>query len=224
MDNRIGLMLYRAVLFDLDGTLLDTLEDLGNGVNRILAKNGYPTHTLAAYRNFIGDGAATLITRALPEDKRNNATISACLEAFREDYNRNWNVKTKPYDGVPEMLETLKARGLKIAVLSNKLHDFTKRCVTALLSNWNFNVVLGHGDGIPLKPDPAGALEVADYLRIPPTDFLFLGDSAVDMKTAIAASMFPVGALWGFRPAEELKESGAKVLIEKPSEILQLLG
>ena len=220
----MGPMPYKAILFDLDGTLLDTLEDLRDGVNRILAKKGYPTHTLDAYRNFIGDGAAKLITRALPEDKRSDATISSCLEAFQNDYDLNWNVKTKPYAGVPEMLEALKVRGLKIAVLSNKLHDFTKRCVTALLSDWNFDAVLGHREGFPLKPGPSGALEVADHLRIRPTDFLFLGDSAVDMKTAIAAGMFPVGVLWGFRPAEELKESGAMVLIELPSDILNLLG
>ena len=217
-------MPYKAVLFDLDGTLLDTLEDLGNVVNRVLAKRGFPSHGLDAYRYFIGYGTAMLITRALPEENRNNDTIRTCLEAFREDYRRNWNVKTRVYDGVAEMLNALAPRGLRMAILSNKADDFTKLSVTGLLSNWTFDVVLGQRDGVPPKPDPAGAFEVAQRLNIAPANFLYLGDSAVDMKTAIAAGMFPVGVLWGFRPAQELREGGAQVLIERPLEILSLLG
>lgn len=217
-------MSYKAILFDVDGTLLNTLEDLCDAVNRVLAGKGFPTHKLDAYRYFVGDGAAMLITRALPEEKRNDDTIRSCLEVFREDYGRNWNVKTKPYDGVTEMLDALIARGLKIAALSNKPHEFTKRCVNHLLPNWTFDVVLGHRDAVPLKPDPAGALEVAKRLNMLPADFLYLGDSAVDMKTAIAAGMFPVGVLWGFRPVEELQENGAQALIERPLEILNLLS
>lgn len=217
-------MPYKAILFDVDGTLLNTLEDLSDAVNRVLAGKGFPTHKLEAYRYFIGDGSAMLITRALPEEKRNDDTIRSCIEMFIEDYGRNWNVRTKPYDGVTEMLDALMARGLKIAALSNKPHEFTKRCVNDLLPNWTFEVVLGYRDAVPLKPDPASALEVAKRLNIPPVDFLFLGDSAVDMKTAIAAGMYPVGVLWGFRPIEELQENGAQALIERPLEILNLLG
>jgi len=217
-------MPYKAILFDVDGTLLNTLEDLSDAVNRVLAGKGFPTHKLEAYRYFIGDGSAMLITRALPEEKRNDDTIRSCIEMFIEDYGRNWNVRTKPYDGVTEMLDALMARGLKIAALSNKPHEFTKRCVSDLLPNWTFEVVLGYRDAVPLKPDPASALEVAKRLNIPPVDFLFLGDSAVDMKTAIAAGMYPVGVLWGYRSIEELQENGAQALIERPLEILNLLG
>jgi len=217
-------MPYKAILFDVDGTLLNTLEDLSDAVNRVLAGKGFPTHKLEAYRYFIGDGSAMLITRALPEEKRNDDTIRSCIEIFIEDYGRNWNVRTKPYDGVTEMLDALMARGLKIAALSNKPHEFTKRCVNDLLPNWTFEVVLGYRDAVPLKPDPASALEVAKRLNIPPVDFLFLGDSAVDMKTAIAAGMYPVGVLWGYRSIEELQENGAQALIERPLEILNLLG
>jgi phosphoglycolate phosphatase len=217
-------MPYKAILFDLDGTLLNTLEDLGNAVNRVLSKKGFPTHKLDAYRYFIGEGTTMLITRALPKEKLNDSTIRACQEAFLKDYGHNWNVKTRPYDGVTEMLDALTARRLKMAVLSNKPHVFTKRCVTDLLSTWAFAAVVGESDTVPQKPDPAGALKVAECLNIPPADFLYLGDSAIDMKTAIAAGMFPVGVLWGFRPMEELKENGAQALIERPLEILNLLG
>jgi phosphoglycolate phosphatase len=216
-------MPYKAIIFDLDGTLLNTLEDLADAVNRVLVGRGFPMHTLDEYRYFIGDGTAMLITRALPEEQRNDDTIRACLEDFRQDYARNWNVKTRPYDGIKEMLDALTVRGLKIAVLSNKPHEPTKRCVVDLLPNWTFDVILGQRDAVYRKPDPAGALEVAERLNIPPADFLYLGDSAIDMKTAIAAGMFPVGVLWGFRSAEELLENGARALIKRPLEILNLL-
>ena len=216
-------MPYKAILFDLDGTLLDTLKDIGNAANRVLAGKGFPTHELDAYRYFVGDGTAMLINRALPEEKRNDDVIRACLTEFLEDYGRNWNVKTLPYEGIPEMLDALNHRGLKMAILSNKPHEFTKQCATKLLSNWNFDVVIGQRNGVPPKPDPAGALEVAKRLNIPPAGFLYIGDSGVDMKTAVASGMFPVGALWGFRSMEELKDNGSLALVDRPSEILRLL-
>jgi phosphoglycolate phosphatase len=215
---------YKAVIFDLDGTLLDTLADLGNSVNQVLTANGFPTHELDSYRYFVGDGEAVLITRALPEEKRSNEIIRICLEGFRQDYGRNWNVNTKPYDGVTEMLDALKAHGLKLAILSNKPHEFTKLCVSGLLPNWTFDAVSGHREPIPRKPHPAGALKIAEELRIPPSGFLYLGDTAIDMKTAVAANMFPVGVLWGFRSAEELQQSGARTLIKRPMDIMDLLN
>lgn len=215
---------YKAILFDLDGTLLDTLEDLGNSANRVLSQKGFPTHALDSYRYFVGDGSAMLITRALPEDKRNDDMVQLCLDAFLKDYRRNWNVSTKPYDGIAKMLDSLTAHRIKLAVLSNKRHDLTKLCVTELLHKWRFEAILGQRKNVPRKPDPAGALEAAQILNISPSDFLFLGDSAVDMKTALAAGMFPVGALWGFRPAKELLQSGARALINEPPEILNLLA
>jgi phosphoglycolate phosphatase len=224
MDSQKKPLCYKAVLFDLDGTLLDTLEDLGNAVNRVLAKRGFPTHNIDSYRYFIGDGAALLISRALPERRRDDESIRSCLDEFRRDYSRTWRVKTKAYDGVAEMLNALRARGLKMAVLSNKPDDFTKRSVKALLPHRIFKAVLGEREGIPRKPHPAGALEVAERLRTPPRDFLYLGDSSVDMKTAIAAGMIPIGVLWGFRSAKELLESGAHQLIERPEEVFSLLG
>ena len=216
-------MPYRAALFDLDGTLLDTLEDISNAVNRVLAGKGFPTHELDVYRYFVGDGSAMLINRALPEEKRTDDVIRGCLKQFLEDYGRNLNIKTKPFEGIPEMLDALKDRGLKMAILSNKPHELTKQCATKLLSNWNFDVVIGQRNGVPPKPDPAGALEVADRLNIPPADFLYVGDSGVDMKTAVASGMFPVGVLWGFRSMGELKDNGSLALVDHPSEILSFL-
>jgi len=216
-------MRFKAVLFDLDGTLLDTLKDIGNAANRVLAGKGFPTHELDAYRYFVGDGTAMLINRALPEENRNDDVIRGCLKEFLEDYGRNWNVKTKPYEGIPEMLDALNDRGLKMAILSNKPHGFTKQCATELLSNWSFDVVIGQRDGAPPKPDPGGALEVVKRLNIPPAEFLYIGDSGVDMKTAVASGMFPVGVLWGFRSMGELKDNGSLALVDRPSEILSLL-
>ena len=214
---------YRAVIFDLDGTLLDTLEDIGDAVNRVLSARGFPVHPIDAYRFFVGNGVAKLVERALPENKRDAETIRSCLDAYRADYSRHWNVKTRLYDGVSAMLDALTARVLKLAILSNKPHDSTRECVREFLSKWSFDVVFGQRDGVPLKPDPAGALAIAHTLGIPPAACLYLGDTAVDIQTAIAAGMTPVGALWGFRPMEELRESGATILIQEPLQILGLL-
>ena len=216
-------MQFKAILFDLDGTLLDTLEDLGNSVNRVLAEKEFPTHDLDLYRYFVGDGALMLITRALPKQKRKNDVIQACVDAFQQDYSQNWKVKTRLYDGISEMLDELVTRNLKLAVLSNKPHKFTKQSVDKLLSNWRFEIVLGQRDAVPRKPSPEGALEIAEHLSIKPENILYLGDSAVDMQTAVAAGMFPVGVLWGFRSAKELNDSGAKALLERPLEVLSHL-
>ena len=217
-------MRYRAVLLDLDGTLLDTLEDISNAANRVLATQEFPTHPLNIYRELIGEGAARLITRVLPEENRDADTVQTCLEAYLDDYGQHWNIKTKPYKGIPEMLDALVARGLKLAVLSNKPEEFTQKCVRELLKNWIFDVVIGTSDRIPSKPCPVGALEIADRMSILPEEFLYLGDTGVDMRTAIAARMFAVGALWGFRGREELQREGARLLIEQPLEILGLLN
>jgi phosphoglycolate phosphatase len=216
-------MTYKAVLFDLDGTLLDSIEDMGDSLNRVLVQKSFPTHDRDAYCRFVGDGATNLINRALPEDQRTNTIIRSCLDAFLADYDKNWNVKTRLYDGIPELLDTLTSRGLKISVLSNKPHRYTLKCMDGFLSDWNFDVVFGQRDDVPRKPDPAGALEIAEQLNISPSDFLYLGDTETDMKTSIDAGMFPVGVLWGFRSAGELRENGAEVLLEKPLDALDLM-
>ena len=216
-------MKFDAAMFDLDGTLLDTLEDLANSMNAVLEARGHPAHPLDAYRYFVGDGMTTLIRRALPEDARDEATIVAAAAEMREVYAKRWNEKSTPYGGVRKMLQDLAGRGLKLCVFSNKPDGFTKLCVDELLAEFRFEVVRGARDGVPKKPDPTGAVETAAEMGVAPGRFLYLGDTNTDMQTANDAGMYAVGAAWGFRTEEELVESGAKVVIHHPSELIDLL-
>ena len=213
-------MKFKAVIFDLDGTLLDTLQDIADAGNTVLANNGFPIHKTDSYRTFIGSGLNILMSRALSPEKRDPETAARLAEAFREEYARNWGVTTKPYPGVSEMLDGLQTRHIKLAVLSNKPDDFTKLCVKGLLPNWEFEAVMGYNDAIPPKPDPTGALQIAGQMNLTPSKILYLGDTDIDIRTAIAAGMSPVGALWGFRSREELMENGAKALLQRPQDIL----
>jgi phosphoglycolate phosphatase len=217
-------MSFRAVLFDLDGTLVDTIGDLADSMNRVLDWLGFPTHGEEAYKYFIGEGMENLVRRALPEAARGEpATVARCLGSMREEYGRRWQMRSKPYEGIPELLEILAERRIEIAILSNKPDDFTKLMVTVLLPEHPFAVVLGERPSIPRKPDPAAAVEIATRLLIPPAEFLYLGDTSIDMITACAAGMFAVGALWGFREADELMAHGARKLISNPIQLLELL-
>lgn len=216
-------MSFKAIIFDLDGTLIDSLEDLCNAANRVLKKNNFPTHKMEKYRYFVGEGVVALITRALPDEIKNEDIINSCVGEFREEYRKSWNIKTKPYEGIAEMLDLITLRGLKMAVLSNKPDYFTKKCVAAFLPNWKFDRIIGQRDDVPKKPDPAGAKEIAEYLAVSPSEIIYVGDTPIDMETAIAAGMLPVGVLWGFRPEDELKKSGAHIVIQKPEEIIEVI-
>jgi phosphoglycolate phosphatase len=216
-------MQYKAVIFDLDGTLLDTLDDLAAAGNRVLAAAGLPVHPLDSYRFFVGDGLQVLIERIVSPDRRSRELLTALAEAFREDYGRNWAVRTRLYQGVAPLLTALQAHGLAMNVLSNKPEDFTRLCVSQFLHDWSFQEVVGQRPEMARKPDPAGALYIAEKLGLPPSAILYLGDTATDMRTAVAAGMHPVGALWGFRGAEELKESGAAALAAHPLDVLKFM-
>jgi phosphoglycolate phosphatase len=215
---------YPGIIFDLDGTLLDTIEDLADSMNQVLTDLGFPTHTIGAYKYFVGEGVEPLIRRALPEDQLRPELVDQCLGALREEYSRRWENKTRPYAGIPDLLDRLNGMGLRMAILSNKLDHFTRIMVAKLLPRWKFDPVFGARPAVPKKPDPAGALEIAQALHLAPNHFVYLGDTGIDMKTASAAGMVPVGALWGFRPAEELKDQGAKWLIEKPADLIALIA
>ncbi len=212
----------RGVLFDLDGTLLDTLEDIGRSANEALEELGFPAHPIEAYRQFIGDGIAMLFRRALPAGVA-GAVVDHCVSGFRETYGRGWNVATRPYPGIPELLDGLAARSLGMAVLSNKPHAFTVQCVNELLPRWRFQVVLGDREGFPRKPDPGEAVRIATILDVPPERMIYLGDSAIDMATARRAGMFAVGVAWGFRSVGELQASGARRIVAHPLDLLKLL-
>ena len=216
-------MAARAVIFDLDGTLLDSLEDLADSMNAVLLRSGLPTHPLDAYRYFVGEGIEMLVQRAVPEAERAPARLAAHVAAMRSEYDLRSAAKTRPYPGVPELLDALEARGMPAAILSNKPHDATVEIVAQLLGKWRFRAVLGARPSVPKKPDPAGALEIAAGLGVPPGEILYLGDTATDMRTARAALMRAVGALWGFRTEDELREAGAEFLARDPGDLLDLL-
>ena len=211
---------HLAVLFDLDGTLLDTLEDLADATNAALGELGLPPHPLEDYKQFVGDGIENLIRRALRQERPDDALLARGIELARGQYARRWAEKTRPYPGIAELLDALTTRRIPMAVLSNKPDEFTRLCVERLLPNWQFQVVQGASDNLPRKPHPGGALAIAAEILVVPADVLYLGDTNTDMQTAVAAGMFPVGALWGFRTAEELLSNGAAALAGTPGDVL----
>ena len=216
-------MKYKGVLFDLDGTLLDTIADIAASVNIALGRLGFPQHQTQAYRYFVGNGREMMAVRALPEGHRDAATVEALLCYIEEEYASHWGDATNPYAGVPELLDALTSRGISMAVLSNKPHGFTELMISKLLPRWRFEPVVGAMPSVPIKPDPAAALQIVQRLNMQPSDLLYVGDSGVDMMTAVSAGMYAVGALWGFRTADELLSSGAQTLINTPTDLLSLL-
>ena len=214
---------YKAVVFDLDGTLLDTLEDLADSMNTVLKNAGFPAHPVSSYKYFVGEGMDVLVRKSLPPDAGDPETRLICLRSLREEYKKNWKKKTKPYQGIPELLTRLAARKIPMAILSNKPRHFTELTVKELLGNWRFEIILGAREGIPNKPAPDSALEIAEKLGLKPEECLFLGDTSIDMKTAAASGMYPVGALWGFRDEKELIESGAVQIVKKPEDIVNFV-
>ena len=216
-------MKHRAVLFDLDGTLLNTLQDVAGAVNKGLSSLSFPQHTTEAYKTLIGEGRDVLVRRALPVDHRDDETSLKLLNLVNAEYQIHWADNTRPYPGIRELLDALTAQRIKIAVLSNKADDLTNLCVTKLLSRWHFTLVAGAKPSVPNKPDPTAALQIARQLDISPAEFLYLGDSDIDMKTANGAGMYAIGAGWGFRSEQELLGAGAKVVIKHPAELLKFL-
>lgn len=217
-------MSYKAVLFDLDGTLLNTLDDLANSMNAVLARQGFPVHDTEKYKYFIGNGMERLVKRVLPAGQEENKDmVACCLQGLHEEYGRRWHEKTCPYPGIEELLAALSAKGLRLSVLSNKADSFTKVIIEHYFGSTRFDFVYGARDGVPKKPDPGAALEIAKLSGIEPAKYLYLGDSGVDMQTATAAGMYAIGAAWGFREEPELRENGAKTVIYQPGELLKLI-
>lgn len=214
----------KAVIFDLDGTLIDTLYDLGNSVNKALQCLGYPVHEIEDYKYFIGNGTEAMVTKALPEGKRDVKNVEKCLEKFNEIYELEFNIKSRLYTGISTLLDKLARKDIKLSILTNKPHKFTQKYVESHLSGWPFEIVVGQMDGLPRKPDPAGALKIIDELGVDCSQILYLGDTGVDMITAVESGVHPVGVLWGFRDEKELRENGAKSIIKNPLELIELIS
>lgn len=216
-------MTYKGIIFDLDGTLADTLTDIASSMNRVLQERGYPVHPVDDYKHLIGRGLENLVTSSLPKDYRLPSITTACLASFIEDYRDNCLVHTHLYPGIESLLFRLQAMGLKLAVFSNKADDLTRIIVKSLMPDISFSKIIGARPDYPKKPDPSGARLISDFLNILPEQMIYMGDSDVDMLTARGAGMFAVGVLWGFRTKEELLLNGADHLLSDPNELMALL-
>ncbi len=213
----------RLVIFDLDGTLLNTIDDLASSANYALRQHGYPEHALSAYRYFVGNGITKLIERALPEAARQPETILQLREDFVTYYQQHKTDRTRPYPGIPELLEQLHAQGILLGVASNKYHQGTIELIRHYFGETLFSIVLGQRENIPTKPDPTIVFEILQATRQAASQTLYIGDSGVDMQTARNAGLVSIGVCWGFRPRQELEEQGACHLVDHPQEILRYL-
>jgi phosphoglycolate phosphatase len=210
-------MPIEAVIFDLDGTLADTLEDIGVSMNEPLRQLDQPTHPLDSYRAFVGEGVQRLAETALPPGRSD--LVPEAVSRFRAHYAAHIVDHTRAFAEVPAMLDVLAGRGLPMAVLSNKIDAMTRRIVDLCFSRWGLRPVYGERPGVPKKPDPTSALEIARELGVLPERMAFVGDTSVDMFTAHNAGMYAVGALWGFRTRDEIEGAGADVVIAHPGEL-----
>lgn len=213
----------RLVIFDLDGTLLNTIDDLGAATNYALDKHGYPRHSMAAYPMFVGNGVTRLIERALPEDARKPEIITPLLQDFKEYYDEHLCDATKPYDGIPELLESLTLRGVKLAVASNKYQAAVEKLISHFFCKFEWAAVEGQKEGVPTKPDPSIVFEILAKEPTRKSKVLYAGDSAVDMETARRACVDSCGVTWGFRPLRELRDAHADNIVNSPQEIIDIV-
>jgi phosphoglycolate phosphatase len=214
----------KAFIFDLDGTLIDSLADIAEAVNRMLVERGYPRAPLTAFPRYIGDGVRPLVERALPPEKLATEDIDACVAEYQRHYNDTWKDATVPYTGIRETLSDLKERGMKLAVLSNKPDHFTKLCCSHFFPDAGFEVVLGARSNVPRKPHPQGAFDICEILGVTPAECVYVGDSGIDMELAVNAGMLPVGVRWGFRGEAELKAKGAREIVAHPDDLICLVN
>ena len=208
-----------AIIFDLDGTLIDSLADLAEAINRMLDEHDYPRRDLAVFPEFIGDGMRKLVERALPEEVRTDAIIDACVLDYQRHYETLWHDQTVPYPGIVEVLAELRRRGVPLGVLSNKPQRFTELCCTHFFPDC-FDLVLGARESVPRKPHPAAASDISERFGLPLANCAYVGDSGIDMEFATRAGMHGIGVRWGFRGEAELRANGARVIISDPAELL----
>ena len=213
----------KVVIFDLDGTLLNTIADLAQSTNHALNVLGYPTHEESAYNFMVGNGINKLFERALPETAKNEENVLRVRKEFIPYYDAHNADKSHPYPGIPELLEQIQSQGLQIAVASNKYQAATQQLRAHYFPKINFVEVLGQREGIPAKPDPSIINEIMTKAGVKQEDILYVGDSNVDMQTAHHAGVTAIGVAWGFRPRTELEALHPAHIIEKAEELLPLL-
>ena len=213
-------MHIKAAVFDLDGTLTNTLNDIATAMNRSLRLHGLPEFSVDEYRYLVGDGAKKLAQRAVRNRQELAESVRREYQAYYQEHTLD---TTRPYPGIPELLQALTERGIQVCVLSNKPHADTCGVVRHFFPEIPFAQIRGQVEGVPVKPDPTGALLIARTLGLKPEAFVYLGDTNVDMRTAVNAGMHPVGVTWGFRPAEELAQAGAEHLIGNPLDLLRFV-
>jgi phosphoglycolate phosphatase len=215
-------MKFKGVIFDLDGTLVNSLEDIANAMNKVLQDLNYPTHSYEEYQFFIGSGLRNLVSKALPETNNEETQIERCYDLMVEVYRDNCTKQTKPYDGIAELLEELRTRDIKLAVFSNKADALTKEVTATLFPNC-FNPIVGLSVESLKKPNPFEAIEISKSWDLEPEEIIFVGDSGIDMQTATNANMHAVGVLWGYRHTKELIANGAKLILNHPLDLIPLL-
>jgi len=215
-------MKFKGIIFDLDGTLVNSLEDISDAMNKVLQSLNFPTHSYETYQYFIGSGLRNLVSKALPSTNNSDEQIKICFECMINEYREICTLKTKPYDGIVELLENLTSQNIKMAVFSNKADELTKKIASEIFPN-HFDTAVGLSTEALKKPNPFEALAIGKKWNLKPEEILFVGDSDIDMQTAVNANMFPVGVTWGYRTEEELKNSGAKLVVNKASELIEIL-
>ncbi|MEG1886977.1 MAG: HAD family hydrolase [Oscillospiraceae bacterium] len=216
-------MKIKAVLFDLDGTLINTLADLCDSANYSLKKMGYPPQPLNNFKMYVGDGIPKMLERAMPKPMACHSNIEKAKAFFMEYYSVHNSDKTAHYDGMPQLIAELRKKGFKTAVVTNKDEKMAKVILDKLYGENTFDLIFGAREGVPTKPDPTLALMAMKELKVLAQECVFIGDSGVDIKTAVNSGAFPVGVLWGFRGRDELVSSGAKQLINHPSELISII-
>lgn len=213
----------RLVIFDLDGTLLNTIADLAASTNQALRHFNYPEHPTEAYRFFVGNGINKLFERALPEGERTEQNVLRIRSRFIPYYDQHDTDFSTPYPGIPEVLEALQNRGIKLAVASNKYQSATERLITHYFPTLRFEAVLGQREGIPVKPDPTIVNDILQATGIAREEALYVGDSGVDMQTALHAGVDAVGVAWGFRPRTELEPFHPLAIIDNAEDLLRFV-
>ena len=215
----MNIQAFSTAVFDLDGTLLNTLRDISEAANRTLCHAGFDPHPESSFRHFIGDGPEVLFQRAIGAETIKDPRISELVNQYKEECILQEDRHTTLYPGISGLLDLLQHSGISLTILTNKRQPHADTCVARFLNRWPWQIVLGSGDHIPKKPDPQGALQIATTLNVSPAACLYFGDTDVDMLTAKSAGMTAIGVLWGFRDQQELESAGANSIISHPLEI-----